>query len=239
MATPAAPVPPQPAPTGLGAIFANPVVRQLAQGLLIYQVVSLVFKGKQAISPTTPGVQTHDAPGANTAQPAQSANQAGQAQPAQRAGQNGQAAQQVPPLIPVWQPKTLLDVSLKLTVEEDPLAVDLGDASVPGVTWEGVEWSNSGWEKVWETEWDVPEVRSLRFRCFLPHHDDGGSPCFTPTVRSKQRYFLPRRLHHPHRSLAQPCRPDVPFFRRGSSRPQAFVLPHPIKTLLSLTSNLP
>ncbi|GAA6028148.1 hypothetical protein JCM8097_006882 [Rhodosporidiobolus ruineniae] len=53
--------------------------------------------------------------------------------------------------------KTLLDVSLKLSPEEDPLNVDLKDESYPGVTWEGLEWSNSGWERVWETEWDVPE----------------------------------------------------------------------------------
>lgn len=47
---------------------------------------------------------------------------------------------------------------MKLSTAEDG-QVDFKDQSLPSVTWEGIEYSNSGWSKEWDTEFDVPKVR--------------------------------------------------------------------------------
>ncbi|GAA5886202.1 hypothetical protein JCM6882_004297 [Rhodosporidiobolus microsporus] len=132
---------------GGGGILSNPVVRQVVQGIAIYTAINLLFKNKSGAP----------APGAPAGVPDVATRQEGGSPTAQPAAQGQGQKQQVPPLIPVWPANTLLDVSLKLSPEEDPLNVDLGDETFPGVTWEGVQWSNNGWDKVWETEWDVPE----------------------------------------------------------------------------------
>lgn len=72
--------------------------------------------------------------------------------------EEGAALQRLPAVVPVWAPKSSLDVVLKLSTEDDPLAVDLRDQALPGITWEGIEYASGKWNRVWETEWDVPAV---------------------------------------------------------------------------------
>ncbi|BGP16452.1 hypothetical protein JCM10213_003992 [Rhodosporidiobolus nylandii] len=136
-----------PADAGGGGIFSNPLVRQIVQGFAVWQIVSLVTKGLGGGKTATPAVPSPDLNHPGGAAPST-------VQPVQQRGQQPQA----PPVIPVWAPKSLLDVQLRLSPEEDPLAVDLEDSSFPSITWEGVEWSNTKWGKVWEIEWDVPEA---------------------------------------------------------------------------------
>ncbi|GAA6001395.1 hypothetical protein JCM10207_006646 [Rhodosporidiobolus poonsookiae] len=129
-------------PQQQGGILSNPLVKPILTFLAI-QAATSYFRGPPpAPAPAAPGVATTD--GATTGAPT--------AQPT--AG----TRQQVTPMIPVWPAKTLVDVALKLSDEEDPLAVDLRDETYPGVTWEGLQWGTSGWDKVWELEWDVPKA---------------------------------------------------------------------------------
>ncbi|GAA5850633.1 hypothetical protein JCM8547_001937 [Rhodosporidiobolus lusitaniae] len=127
----------------------SPIVRQILQGIAIWQLVQVGSKLLNKNASPPPGLAPPVQPGQPAPPPGSTA------QPVQAAG--GRRGPPPPPLVPVWPPKTLLDVALRLSPEEDPLNVDLGDETFPGVIWEGVEWANSGWYKVWETEWDVPE----------------------------------------------------------------------------------
>ncbi|GAA5844545.1 hypothetical protein JCM11251_001628 [Rhodosporidiobolus azoricus] len=175
-----------------GGFMSNPVVRQVMMGLAVYQITSLVgktFTGTSKTGMPAPGVPagagdvaTGGAGGGATTQPVAGTGQA--------------QVQQVPPLVPVWQPGSLVDVSLKLSPEEDPLNVDLGDESFPGVTWEGLEWSNNGWDRVWETEWDVPESvqnnASFYLDIFVTQHGQSPKPS-DPTYPSSGEVMHARK----------------------------------------------
>lgn len=101
------------------------------------------------MSPTDPLLQQPD----SAAGPAAPANGPGQI-PLQQA-----SIPRLPVVVPVWPANSHLDLVLKLSTEEDPLAVDLNDQTLPGVTWEGIEHSADKFSKVWETDFVVPEVR--------------------------------------------------------------------------------
>jgi hypothetical protein len=98
-----------------------------------------------------------------TAQPIldNAAPPAGPASAVNAPAQAGAEQQRLPAVVPVWAPKSTLDVALKLSTDEDPLNVDLRDQTLPGVTWEGIEYASGKWNRVWETEWNVPEVGPL------------------------------------------------------------------------------
>lgn len=87
--------------------------------------------------------------------PASPANDPAAIRPQQQQLQRPQA------VVPVWPPNSRLDVRLALSTAQDPLAVDLHDETLPGVTWEGIEYSSAKFNKVWETEFAVPEVGSF------------------------------------------------------------------------------
>ncbi|GAA5984062.1 hypothetical protein JCM10908_006032 [Rhodotorula pacifica] len=147
-ATPAAN--PEDAARGVG-----PILKQVVLGYAGVQVIQYFLGTKvkapspgKPISPTEPILENAASP----AGPASAVN----APSSQPGGGDTVAAQRLPAVVPHWAPKSSLDVVLKLTTEEDPLAVDLHDETLPGVTWEGVEYSSGKWNRVWETEWNVP-----------------------------------------------------------------------------------
>jgi hypothetical protein len=49
------------------------------------------------------------------------------------------------------------DVHIRLSTAEDGV-VDFKDNSLPSVTWEGIEYGDTKWEREWDTFWDVPLV---------------------------------------------------------------------------------
>ncbi|GAA5950297.1 hypothetical protein JCM21900_001106 [Sporobolomyces salmonicolor] len=190
------PAPPQPAQPQDGGLLSNPIIRQGLQAFAIYWVVSSLF-GKKAADqpPAAPSNLNHDP-----------------SSPPPSAPVRPQAPLQEPPAIPLWPRGTPLDVTLKLSALDDDEARDnvhrvLEDQSLPGVTWEGVEWSNTGWKKVWETEWNVPETvqhnASLYLDIFLTRagsSPDPSSPSYPAdsevlhTRKTLTRYMPQRRI---------------------------------------------
>ena len=67
---------------------------------------------------------------------------------------------------PLFPAGTLFDVALQLsTVSDDEAKADPAkvlregaEAGLPAKVFEGVKWQNDGVERVWETDWDVPNV---------------------------------------------------------------------------------
>ncbi|GAA5957956.1 hypothetical protein JCM8115_001085 [Rhodotorula mucilaginosa] len=125
-----------------------PILKQVALGYIGVQAIQY-FLGTKVKPPSPPP----------TAQPIldNAAPPAGPASAVNAPAQAGAEQQRLPAVVPVWAPKSTLDVALKLSTDEDPLNVDLRDQTLPGVTWEGIEYASGKWNRVWETEWNVPE----------------------------------------------------------------------------------
>ncbi|GAA5870887.1 hypothetical protein JCM3774_001701 [Rhodotorula dairenensis] len=143
---------PEDAARGVG-----PILKQVVLGYVGVQAIQYFIGSKfkppapgKPISPTEPVLDYIATP----AGPAGAVNPPAQHSTSEH---QPQAIEQLPAVVPVWAPKSSLDVALKLSTEDDPLAVDLHDKTLPGVTWEGIEYTSGKWNRVWETEWNVPE----------------------------------------------------------------------------------
>ena len=133
--------------------------------------------------------------------------------------QQQQVQQQVPPLVPTWPHKSLLDVAIRLSPELDPLAVDLRDSSFPSVTWTAVEYSNTKWGHVWETEWAVPDSVQHNASFFLdafvtrtglsPDPRDESYPGKGEVLHIRKRASLPLSLSLSPRPGADSASPSL------------------------------
>ncbi|GAA6059022.1 hypothetical protein JCM10212_001247 [Sporobolomyces blumeae] len=139
----AAPAAQEEANTGL---FSSPIVRAGLQAAAVWYITQTLFGSKKADpasnGPAAPSNLNHPNPDGVATTP---------------------AARQLPAL-PLYPPGTLFDVALQLSTLDDGLAktnpakVLENAEGLPGVRWDGIKWSNDGWENVWETEWNVPEA---------------------------------------------------------------------------------
>ncbi|GAA5921862.1 hypothetical protein JCM3775_001864 [Rhodotorula graminis] len=167
MATAQGAAPPA-APDAQGAGIGG-AIKNAAFAWIFVQGVQYVFTGKKPFSTPPPPPPSSDPTSLDTpdgvakpgpAAPVNAANQ-------QQQQQQRQVQPQVPPLVPTWPHKSLLDVAIRLSPELDPLAVDLRDSTFPSVTWTAVEYSNTKWGHVWETEWAVPDTVQHNASFFL------------------------------------------------------------------------
>ncbi|GAA5840785.1 hypothetical protein JCM3766R1_000883 [Sporobolomyces carnicolor] len=173
MAQPRGNANPAPQPAEQGGLLSSPLVRAGLQAAAVWYITQALFGSKNKAtlesSSVTPSNLNHDNPASLPVPPPALRNNLQQQQP------------RAAPVSPLFPAGTLFDVALQLsTVSDDEAKADPAkvlregaEAGLPAKVFEGVKWQNDGVERVWETDWDVPNTvqnnASLYLDIFLTH----------------------------------------------------------------------